>query len=112
MKRPATILTFASSLLAATPALAGGWYLMEPCHFANTETLADGAPLSSWQQIGTYATLQDCQGARIAITHYTDNDWRAVRLPDSSGHLLPIRLYREAADYSICITSDDPRLGR
>jgi hypothetical protein len=127
MKRLATILTLASSLLAATPALAGGWYLVLP-PAGKDNTVDAGAPLKEWHVAAAFDTARECQGAyevfqakakqevaawdakaqTIARSNKDDNTKRA-ELGDVFDH-------RYWADQVVpratCIASDDPRLAR
>jgi hypothetical protein len=71
-----------------------GWYLLIPPPPNNDyEQLAPKAPLSSWEQIDSYATLRQCR----------KDIERAMNADRSAETIGEFGLFR-------CVSSDDPRL--
>ena len=133
MKRLATILTLASSLLAATPALAGGWYLMQPptraeecgwtcVAFPNskptaleqaTEDLPEPrSPLSDWHQAEEFEHLAQCQQELARRCEVSEHNLDLFRSGASAVENTRANGFDLLNCSAKCVASDDPRLAR
>jgi hypothetical protein len=138
MKRLTTILTLAISLLVATPALAGGWYLMEPPSYdwvwgvrswieqelgipipaeAVREGLYWGTPLSNWVQLNEYETLAECREREellhldgAALSHEGAIAEMEHRIDDYPAAYTEFLTGRE--QMAKCVFGGDPRLAQ
>ena len=119
MKR--LILAIIAALALSAPAFASnGWYLMQPPYFKGRNgyiSFPNGnAPLSEWQQIDTFATIDECKAAHdqqapkyplLFIEHPDDP------LPEMPGYYKQLQFATITdAIMGQCIATDDPRLAR
>jgi hypothetical protein len=122
VKKIATTMAILALLTAATPALAGGWYLMAPKHNDQQVEPYIEAPLSDWQIEEAFDTAQGCEEslhhAAETMSHVTDKEleqvMREVRASSSNSEHLPFSLQQVRKIYadSQCVSTDDPRLAR
>ena len=101
MKKTIALLALAGLLSAATPTLAGGWYLMTPPIESHAPLL--NAPMQEWNLAESFDTARECQNAKDDTAH--DAAW------EEKQGLAPHDMVLAYANGQ-CIGSDDRRLAR
>ena len=118
MRRLAALAMVLVLVGAAAPAYAGGWYLIMPPWSPDRAEPYEDMPLSIWRTADVFNDPQECQQKlewllRGAAQH-TDEELEEARQRGMAARHLALPTpsqTRRILDMSMCIASDDPRLG-
>jgi hypothetical protein len=111
MKRRVATVAILALLGAATPALAGGWYLMIPKWYPATGKLAFDLPLSEWVQLEAFSSVEECERTRRKTIDDANKERDDVIRQYAEKSFSP-ETFREDFRNAVCVSSDDQRLAR
>jgi hypothetical protein len=80
-----------------------GWYLMTPPLRSPGGELEPDAPIARWRSAHAYDSAGECEKARESFVKSTKSEKAAAETD---------RRFSSAILQSLCIASDDPRLGQ
>ena len=97
-----------------------GWYLISPIGTpAKPKILPPNTPVFQWRNLRTFDSSDDCEKALIALRTFfeqaTQNEmtiWRKQKNDSGVDRALQASAAQAAAERSVCIASDDPRLDK
>lgn len=81
-----------------------GWYLMFPPDRPDTHQIEDQAPISQWQSLRSFESVQECMNAKASAVQRTEVSEEKMQT-DVVRRMLHIKALEAQ-----CIATNDPRL--